>query len=149
MKPIHRFWFVLLLLFTSSGCTYLQGLKISTADGIAIAQPLVSGGIGLILRNNPKDIPIAQRVGADLTSLNYADLTLAGINSAVATVVSKEGGDAALGVILAQGFDAGLAGYLAAVEESSLKADPNAQAVLQALGTAIGTGAAIAQANPK
>jgi len=128
------------------GCA---GITISTNDGIAIAQPLVSGGLALILRNNPSYIPIASKVGADLAALNYSDLTLTGLNAAVNAAVTKEGGDAALGAILASSFDAGLAGYLAAVAESSLSKDPNAQAVLQALGTAITNGASIAQANPK
>lgn len=133
----------------SGGCATLSGLKVTTNDGIAIAQPLVSGGLSLILRNNPTYIPVASKVGADLAALNYSDLTLTGINAAVTAAVTKEGGDPALAAILSSGLDAGLAGYLAAVAESSLASDPNAQLVLQALGTAITNGASIAAANPK
>jgi hypothetical protein len=79
-----------------------------------------------------------------LAASNWNDLTVTGINTAVTAIVTKEGGTPALAAIVSASLDAGLAGYLEAVGESAISADPNAQAVLTALGQAISTGAAAA-----
>lgn len=144
MKYSTSILFVLLLLFTSSGCN-----SVTSAQALTIGEPLVSGGLALILRNNPSYIPIAQKVGADLTAANWSDLTLTGINTAVNAAVSKEGGDSTLAAIITTSVDAGLAGYLEAVGEAALAKDPNAVLILQGLGTGISQGAALAAANPK
>jgi hypothetical protein len=135
---------LLCLLFAGCGT-----LAVTDTQAIAIATPLVSGGLALVLRNNPTYLPIALKVGNDLSTANYSDLTLTGINVAVNAAVKKEGGDPILATLLSSALDAGLAGYLEAVGEASLSKDPYAQTVLQALGGAISTGAALAQANPK
>lgn len=126
------------------GCT-----GVSVQSGLPLGEVGTAAVAGPVLRNNPKYIPIAQKVGPDLVALNYTDLSLTGINSAVALVVNKEGGDADLAAMLEGGIDAGLAAYLGAVAESSLSNDPTAQLVLQALGKGITDGATWAVANPK
>lgn len=149
MKPSITNLLLIAAILVLPGCATLQGLKITTAQGIAIGEPLATAGIGAALRNNPKYIPVAQKVGPDLASQNYTDLSLAGINAAVAAAVAKEGGDADLAALFSAGIDAGVAGYLGAVAESSLANDPNAQLVIQGLGKAVTDGAAWAIANPK
>lgn len=130
----------------SGGC---GTIGVTSAQAVAIGQPLVSGGLQLILSNNPSYIPIAQKVGGELATADWTDLTITGINVAVTAAVNKEGGSPALGAILSGAVDAGLAGYLESVGEASLAKDPNAVYVLQALGQAIVTGANAAQAYPK
>ena len=146
------FFFIFLIgaAFGASGCSSgLFSKPITSAQAIAIGTPLVTGGLDLVLTNNPAYIPIAQKVGADLTAANWSDLTLTGVNSAIALVVAKEHGDSKLAAQITTAIDAGLLGYLNAVNESSLVSDPNAVAVLQALGTAITNAATAAAANPK
>lgn len=117
----------------------------TSAQAIAIGQPLVTGGLTLVLANNKSYAPIAARVGADLSTANYTDLTVAGINAVVGVSVANAGGTPALAAVVSAALDAGLAGYLEAVGESALKNDPNAQLVLQALGTSISSAAAAVQ----
>lgn len=128
------------------GCA---SLTVTTAQGITIAQPVATAIDYAILRNNPSYIPVAQKVGADLASANYSDLTLTGINTLIQVTVTKEGGSSDLVILVESGIDSGVAAYLGAVAESSLSSDPNAQAVLQALGASITQGATLALANPK
>lgn len=154
MKKTPAFLFVLLLLFTTSGCATFEKLEaslptVTSAEAIAIGQPLAAGVMQAVLTNNPKYIPIAQKVGADLAAGNWSSLTLTGINNAIAASVAKWGGDSTLTAIIVAAVDSGLGGYLTAVSEETLSSDPNAVLVLQALGAAIGTGATAATANPK
>ena len=128
------------------GCA---SLEVTTAQGIAIGQPVATAIDYAVLRNNPTYIPVAQTIGADLASANYSDLTLTGINTLIQATVTKDGGDADLVILIEGGVDSGLAAYLGAVAESSLSSDPNAQAVLQAFGASITQGASLALANPK
>lgn len=142
--------FALIALVLSTGCSTTGSLgSMTSAQALAIGQPIVSAGLALILRNNPSDIPLATKIGADLTGGNFNDLTLTGINAAIAAICAKEKASPDLTAIVEGAFDSGLAGYLEAVGESALAKDPNAQAVLQALGSAITSGAAIATASPK
>lgn len=128
-----------------SGCATTGKLgSMTSAQALTIAQPVVSAGLTLVLDNNPSYIPIATKVGADLTAANYTDLTTLGINSLVTAAVTKEGGTPQLAAIVSGALDAGVAGYLVAVGETALTNDPNAVPVLQALGTAISAGAAAA-----
>lgn len=127
------------LLLSASGCSSLA--PITSAQAVAIGQPLVAGGLTLVLQKNPSYVSIAQKVGSDLTSANWADLTLTGINATVRTAVLKEGGSVALAAVISDALDAGLAGYLDAISEATLAKDPNAVLVLQALGSAITAGA--------
>lgn len=136
----------LLVLLGTAGCSTMP---ITSAQAVAIGGPVVSGGLALVLRNNPSYIVTAQMVGTDLKNANWNDLTLAGVNAVVDASVKKFGGDPTLGAVLKDSFDAGLAAYLEAVGESALAKDPNAIPVLQALGGYIQAGAAIAAANPK
>jgi hypothetical protein len=129
------------------GCQFLTNLKsdlpqMTSAQAIQIGQPLVTGGLVLVLQNNPKYVPIATKVGADLASANWTDLTLTGVNSTINAIVVKEGGTAALSTVIQSAVDAGLAGYLDAVAEATLAKDPNAVLVLQALGKSVSTAAA-------
>lgn len=139
---------ILSLAVALCGCTMLKS-PITSAQALAIGTPITYGAVGLVLRNNPSYIPVAQRVGADLAKANYSDLTLLGITAAVGAAVDKEGGDATLKAIITSTVEAGLAGYLEAVSESALSNDPNAVLVLQAFGQAVTDGAALASANPK
>jgi hypothetical protein len=141
---------ILAVLFLPTGCATTGTLgSMTSAQAVLIAQPLVSAGLSLVLRNNPSYIPVATKVGTDLSTANWADLTTSGINAVVAASVAKAGGDPATTAILSSALDAGLVAYLEAVGESALAKDPNAQTVLQDLGSAIGTAATIATANPK
>lgn len=139
----------LLLVVALSGCASFNLAPITSAQALAIGDPLASGILQAVLTNNPKYIPIAQKVGGDLAAGSWGTLTLTGINAAIAVSVAKEGGDSTLTAIVTAAVDAGLGGYLEAVAEGSLASDPNAVLVLQALGQAIVTGANAAQAAPK
>jgi hypothetical protein len=137
-------------LFLFQGCATTGTVgNMTSAQAVAIAQPFVSGGLTLILQNNPTYIPLASQVGADLTSSNFNDLTITGINLVVSKAVAARGGTPALAAILEASVDAGLGAYLENVGEAALANDPNAQTILKDLGAAITTGANAAQANPK
>ena len=151
MKPsFYSLVAAIYALIALSGCTTSTTLgSMSTTQAIALSTPIVSGGVALVLRNNPKYLTIAQTVGTDLASSDFKDLTTVGVSAAVTAAVTKAGGDAAISSILSATVTAGLATYLEAVGESALAKDPFAQTVLQDLGGAISAGAALAAANPK
>jgi hypothetical protein len=132
-----------------SGCSTTGLGSMTSAQGVALGQPIIAGGLALVLENNPKYIPIAQTVGTALSTNSYTDLTTAGVNAAIGAIVTKAGGDAQITSIIEASVDAGLVTYLEAVGESALAKDPNAQAVLQELGAAISQAATTAAANPK
>lgn len=140
-------YLILIPFLFASGCASFS--PTTSAQAIAIAQPIETGGLELVLQNNPRYNPLAAKIGADLASANYADLSVTGINAIVALAVAKEGGDPSLTAIIDAALDAGVGGYLAAVSEQSLANDPNAVAVIQAFGTGVSNAATWAAANPK
>ena len=136
--------------FAVAGCATTGSLgSMTSAQAIALAQPVVSGGLALILQNNPSYIPAAQKVGSQLAAGQFSALTTAGVNAGIASIAAQAGATASQTAIITASFDAGLLTYLEAVGESDLQKDPNAVAVLQDLGQAIQGAATIAAANPK
>lgn len=146
MKLLHSLAISMAFLFLT-GCASLK--PITSAQALQSADPIVTNSLGLVLRNNVKDIPIAQAVGTDLATSNFTDLTTLGINALVAKVAAKYTSDPVVLQAIQQGLDGGITAYLLAVNETDLTSDPNAQLVLQHLGTDITGAATWALANPK
>ena len=142
--------FLLLPLIFLPGCATTGTLgSMTSAQAVALAQPVMSAGLALVLENNPSYIPIATQVGNALSTSQFTTLTTLGIDATVSAIATKAGASPAETATIEAALSVGLGAYLEAVGESALAKDPNAQTVLQDLGTAITQGATIASANPK